>query len=409
MRAATLLRRVSTHDRLLHFVRESPWDDRAVRREVCGYIVDALQTREPITTWIVDDTGFLKQGSHSPGVQRQYTGSAGKIANCQLGVSLCIATRTEQVPIDFELYLPKSWTEDAERREKARIPEEMEFKTKTRLALDMIERAVADGVPGEVVLADSFYGRWSGFRETVRELGLDYAVAVDSDTLVWPLDKLGRRCGDAVLVRDLASKLGRIAFRRKTWRQGTKGKLSSHFYFQRVKVAHDDGTEPADREPVWLVIEWPKGESKPTKFVLTTLPRRMSKKQIVRTIKERWKTERVYQELKGQLGLDHFEGRSFTGWHHHESARPLLLRLRCCGAGQVFFPLGRRDESRPSGRRRGLSALQLEGHGEDSFATARIAIAKVLALWLPRCPLCHRHCNCPPRRGSPKPPHLRGG
>lgn len=314
------------HDRLLHFIRESPWDDRAVRREACWYVVDVLQEREPITTWIVDDTGFLKQGSHSPGVQRQYTGSAGKIANCQLGVSLSIATRTEQVPIDFELYLPKSWTEHAKRRKEARIPEELEFKTKTRLALDMIERAVADGVPGEVVLADSFYGRWSGFRERIRELGLDYAVAVDSDTLVWPLDKLGRRRGEAVLVRDLACRLGRIAFRRKTWREGTKGKLSSHFYFQRVKVAHDDGTEPADREPVWLVIEWPKGESKPTKFVLTTLPRRMSKKRIVRTIKERWKIERTYQELKGQLGLDHFEGRSFTGWHHHVSV------VLCCYA-----------------------------------------------------------------------------
>jgi SRSO17 transposase len=314
------------HDRLLHFVRESPWDDRAVRREASAYVVDVLQEREPITTWIVDDTGFLKQGSHSPGVQRQYTGSAGKIANCQLGVSLVIATGTEQVPIDFELYLPKSWTEDAERREKAHIPDDVEFKTKTRLALDMIERAVAEGVPGEVVLADSFYGRWHGFRETVRELGLDYAVAVDSDTLVWPLDKLGRRRGDAVLVRDLASKLGRRTFRRTTWREGSKSKLSSHFCFQRVKVAHDDGTEPADREPVWLVIEWPKGESKPTQFVLTTLPRRMSKKQIVRTIKERWKIERTYQELKGQLGLDHFEGRSFTGWHHHVSV------VLCCYA-----------------------------------------------------------------------------
>lgn len=314
------------HDRLLRFLSKSPWSDRDVRREAASYVIEVLQAREPITTWIVDDTGFLKQGSHSPGVQRQYTGSAGKIANCQLGVSLSIATRTEQVPINFELYLPKSWTESPERRADAHIPDEVSFKTKTQLALDMIARAVQDGVPGEVVLADAFYGRWHAFRETVREHGLDYAVAVDSDTLVWPLDKLGRRRGAAVRVRDLAAKLARGAFRRTTWREGTKGKLSSYFCFHRVKVAHDDGTEPAEREPVWLVIEWPKGESKPTKFVLTTLPRRLSKKQIVRIIRERWKTERVYEELKGELGLDHFEGRSFPGWHHHVSV------VLCCYA-----------------------------------------------------------------------------
>lgn len=314
------------HDRLLHFIRESPWDDRAVRREARCYVTDALQEREPITTWIVDDTGFLKHGSHSPGVQRQYTGSAGKIANCQLGVSLCIATRSEQVPIDFELYLPKSWTEDAARRDGARIADEVIFKTKPQLALDMIARAVDDGVPGDVVLADSFYGRSGEFRKTIRGHGLDYAVAVDSDTRVWLLDARGRRRGEVLQARQLADAIGRKAFRRITWREGARDKLSSRFCFRRVKVARADGTEPAEREPEWLVMEWPEGEPKPTDFVLTTLPRRMSRKQIVRTIKERWKTERAYRELKGELGLDHFEGRSFTGWHHHVSV------VLCCYA-----------------------------------------------------------------------------
>jgi SRSO17 transposase len=316
------------HDRLLHFVRESPWEDRPVRREAAAYVVSALAERERVSDWIIDDTGFIKQGKHSPGVQRQYTGSAGKITNCQIGVSLCVATATEQVPIDFELYLPQTWIDDAGRRKRARIPESITFKTKIDLALEMITRAVEDKVPGQNVLADTFYGRSSVFRDTVRVFGLDYAVAVDATTRVWLLDAIDRRRGEAIAVQQLGVELGSGAFRRLTWRDGTRPnkKLSSRFLFRRVKPAQDDGTEPTMREPVWLVIEWPEGEAKPTKFFLTTLRRRMSKKQIVRTIKERWKTERAYEELKGELGLDHFEGRSFIGWHHHVSV------VLCCYA-----------------------------------------------------------------------------
>lgn len=303
------------HDRLSHFVRESPWNDRTVRREAAAYVAAVLSTREPVTTWIIDDTGFLKQGKHSPGVQRQYTGSAGKICNCQIGVSLSIATRTEQVPIDFELYLPRSWTDDRKRREEARIPEALTFKTKIELALDMIDRAAADGVQGDTILADSFYGRSHEFRETIRLHGFDYAVAIDDDTLLWVLDARGRRRGNPVKAKDLAAALPKSAFRRFTWRTGSSGKLAGRFCFRRVRVAREDGLDP---EPVWLLIEWPPDAAKP-KFVLTTLPRRMSKKQIIRVVKERWKTERVYEELKGELGLDHFEGRSFVGWHHHVS------------------------------------------------------------------------------------------
>lgn len=339
------------HDRLLHFVRESPWNDRAVRREAATYVIAALSAREPITTWIIDDTGFLKQGGHSPGVQRQYTGSAGKICNCQIGVSLSIATRTEQAPIDFDLYLPRSWTDDARKRRRARIPKNVEFKTKPELAQEMIRRAAAAGVPGEVVLADSFYGRSHEFRETVRECGLDYAVAVDADTHVWAVDARGRRRGQAVEVRQLGVALGPRAFRKLTWRDGTHGKLAARFCFRRVKVARDDGTDPREREPVWLVIEWPEGEAQPTKFVLSTLPRRMSKKQIVCTIKERWKTERVYEELKGELGLDHFEGRSFVGWHHHVSV------VLCCYAFVVADKVRAFPPS--AGRTRRASAVPL--------------------------------------------------
>ena len=305
------------HNRLLHFLRSSPWDNQSVRLVAAKYAIHALSEREPVTNWVIDDTGFLKQGKHSVGVQRQYTGSAGKTTNCQVGVSLCVATRTAHVPIDFELYLPKSWTEDPCRRAEGKIPEEVIFETKIDLALKMIRRAVSAGLPGEVLLADSAYGESHVFRETVRELGLDYALGIHAPTKVWCLDAAGRRHGEALSVERLAQELGTRAFRRLTWREGTSGKLRSRFCFRRVKVAQDDGIEPAKHEALWLMIEWPEGEPTATKFTLTSLPRRMSKKRIVRTVKERWRTEYAYEELKGELGLDHFEGRSLPGWNHH--------------------------------------------------------------------------------------------
>lgn len=334
------------HDRLLHFLRESPWSDREVRREAARYVVEAMSAREPVTTWILDDTGFLKQGKLSPGVQRQYTGSAGKIANCQIGVSLSVATATEQVPIDMELYVPKSWTEDRRRCARARIPDSIVFKTKIELATDLIVRAVDDGIPGEVVLTDAAYGRARAFRDFVRGKKLDYAVAIDADARVWLLDESGRH-PDAVGVRQLGIELGERAFRKITWRDGTRSnkKLRSRFAFRRVKPAFDGEPEPMLREPLWLVIEWPEGESAPTKFFVTSLRRRMTKKQIVRTIKERWRIERAYEELKGELGLDHFEGRSYTGWNHHVSV------VLCCYAFVVaervraFSP-----QTRPTGQ-----------------------------------------------------------
>ncbi len=236
-----------------------------------------------------------------------------------VGTAETVATKHEHVPIDFALYMPRSWTDDAVRREQARVPEELVFKAKPELALDLITRAVEDKVPGDIVLVDAAYGASSEFRNTVRMFGLDLGVAVTASTKVWLLDTLERRHGAPVGAQDLGAKLGRRAFRRLTWRVGPGGKLSSCFAFRRVEVAHDDDTDAGDREPMWLMLEWPDGESKPTKFVLTTLLLRMSKKQIVRIVKERWRTERAYEELKGELGLDHFEGRSFQGWHHHIS------------------------------------------------------------------------------------------
>jgi SRSO17 transposase len=316
----------NVHRKLLYFLGRSAWDDRAVRLEAARYAIEAIEQREPITAWIVDDTGFLKQGDDSVGVQRQYTGSAGKITNCQIGVSLAVASSTEHLPLDFELYLPECWTDDAERRVQARIPDNVSFKTKITLALDMIERARQAGIAGEIMLADAAYGDSSEFRNGVRKLGFDFAVGIQSSMRVVRLDSRDRINEKPQTVAELVQRLGRKAFRKLTWREGTGKKLSSRFCFVRVKTSHDDGIPLADREPLWLVAEWLDGEDKPSKFLLTTLARRMSRKQIVRICKERWRTERMYEDLKGELGLDHFEGRSFPGWHHHISV------VLCCYA-----------------------------------------------------------------------------
>lgn len=333
----------SYHQKLGHFLADSAWSDRDVRRAAARYAIGAMTDREPIAAWVIDDTGFLKQGKHSPGVQRQYTGSAGKVTNCQIGVSLSIATATEHVPTDFELYLPECWANDPARRREARIPEDVTFKTKPQLAIDMLKRAVDDEVPVGVVLADAAYGNSSEFRNEIRWLGLDYAVGVDATTKVWRANTLDCRYGEPISARDLGVEIGQERFRQVTWREGTKAKLVSRFALRRVVPWHQDEWKPSEREAVWLVIEWPPGETAPTKFSLSTLPFDISAKQLVRTIKERWRTERVYQDLKGELGLDHFEGRTFRGWHHHVSVALACFSFVVAERVQRFSP-----QTRPS-------------------------------------------------------------
>lgn len=334
---------------MLEFLRVGRWRDEPVRLEAARYAIEVVSAHEPVHCWIIDDTGFLKQGKESVGVQRQYTGSAGKTTNCQVGVSLCIASRAEQFPIDFELYLPESWMDDQERRDKVRIPRDRTFKTKTELALDMIDRAAQAGIPGDVVLADSAYGESVEFRGTVRLLGFDYGVGIHSPTKVWMVDSRDEIVGDAIGVQQLGVVLGRKAFRRYSWREGTNGKkLWGRFCFRRVKAVADDGVPLAEREVMWLMMEWPPDEPKPTKFVLTTMPRRMTKKAIIRIVKERWKTERMYQELKGELGLDHYEGRSFPGWNHHVSVVICCYAYMISERARAFSPPARGQRSTSS-------------------------------------------------------------
>jgi SRSO17 transposase len=304
----------AVHERLVHFTGSAAWQDPGIRRYATDHALEAMQTHGPIATWIVDDTGFLKQGKHSPGVQRQYTGSAGKTANCQIGVSLVLATEHAHVATDFRLYIPESWAQDRKRCRRAHIPDEVGYSPKWCLALNMIEGAIAAGTPKGVVLGDCDYGNKTVFRDTLDGLGMQYSLEVQSTTMlrrVGSHGKLGKRMSVAELGAALRGRLRTV-----TWREGTKVTLHSRFARVRVVVDRDDGIA---RELQWLLIEWPKVEPRPTKFVLCTMPANTSCKQLVRTFKSRWRIERSYEDLKGELGLDHYEGRSFIGWHHHVS------------------------------------------------------------------------------------------
>lgn len=309
----------AVHQRLLHFLNDSPWSDRDVRRYAAKYGVDAITKNEPIIASVLDDTGFLKQGKHSVGVQRQYTGSAGKITNCQIAVSLSLVSEHEQLPVDFDLYLPRSWSDDNARRREARIPADVQFRTKPDIGLDLLRRAKEDGLPLGVVLADEAYGTSTQFRRGVRKLGLHYALAINRDTKVFPLDEKGKLADEALRADEYGLRLAyqKKAYQRTTWRNGTKGPLSARFAVRRVVPFHSDGTPPDQRERAWLVCEWRDGDVQPEHFYLAVVPHTMSKKRLIRLIKERWKTERAYEDLKGELGLDHFEGRRYPGWQHH--------------------------------------------------------------------------------------------
>jgi SRSO17 transposase len=307
------------HQRLLYFVADAPWSDRVVRRASAAWALHAATTRGPVQTTIIDDTGMLKQGTHSVGVARQYTGSAGKITNCQVAVTLAVATDHDTVPLDVALYLPDAWANDPAQRAAGKVPDDVAFQTKPQLALAMLAAARRDHVPlGEVVLADADYGRCRAFRDGVTALGLAYAVGVQSTQRIW--DATGLMTAP-MTVAEVASWLQPRQFRRLTWRDGRDGRpLSARFAFLRVYAAHGDAEPTRADRTEWLIVEWRDGEDEPVHFYLSTLPRRRRKRAIVRTLKERYRTEKMNEELKGEVGFDHYEGRFWRGWHHHVSA-----------------------------------------------------------------------------------------
>jgi SRSO17 transposase len=313
-----------------------------VRLDAARYAIPSITRHDPINAWILDDTGMLKQGSHSVGVQRQYTGSAGKIANCQIAVSLSVTTQRDHLPIDFDLFLPRSWTDDPRRRKEARIPKNIRFRTKTQIGLDLIRRAVEAEIPRGTVLADSAYGSSASFRRSLRELGLHYGVGIKTNTRVWRTDKSESRCGATIGVKDLATRIPKKAVRRITWKEGTKGRLSARFAFRRVIPSRADGVHLDQREVVWLIIEWEDGKKNP-KYHLCSLSRETNKKELVRSIKQRWRTERIYEDLKGELGFDHFEGRLFRGWQHHVSVVLCCYAFVAAERARAFSPSARKE------------------------------------------------------------------
>jgi SRSO17 transposase len=360
MAAVTAPARVAAqHQSLLHFVGEGRWSDEKVLAKVREMVLPEMQRHAPIGAWIVDDTSFPKQGQHSVGVARQYCGQLGKQDNCQVAVSLSLANDHASLPVAYRLYLPQEWADDRERLRKVGVPEDIGFKTKHAIALDQLRFACETGLPRGVVLMDAGYGNNSELRADITALELTYIAGILSNTTVWapgqgPLPpktwsgrgrppKLLRR--DAkhrpVSVKELALNLPKRAWRRIEWREGSVERLSSRFARVRIHVARRDFKRSASRPEEWLLIEWPEGEQEPTKYWLSTLAEGIAFHRLVDLAKLRWRIERDYQELKQEVGLGHFEGRGWRGFHHHATL---------CIAAYGFL-ISERETIPPSGPR----------------------------------------------------------
>jgi SRSO17 transposase len=333
------------HQSLLHFIGVGDWSDEKVLAKVSELVLPAITQQGSIEVWIIDDTGLPKKRRHSVGVKPQYCGQLGKEANCQVAVSLSIANHFASLPIGYRLYLPKEWAEDDARRERAGVPEDIRFKTKQQIALELIKRAHAADLPRGVLLMDLDYGRDSRLRTGVSALGLSYVAGIQPNVLMWgpgtspkrpdkSLNNNGRRNEpDLTSAREVARSLPEQAWRTISWREGSADWLSSRFARVRVRVGHN-GAIPGRVAEEWLLIEWPEGETKPSKFKywLSTLPAEISFHQLVDITKMRWRIERDYQELKQEVGLGHYEGRGWRGFHHHATlciaAYAFLVRER---------------------------------------------------------------------------------
>ncbi len=361
MAAVTAPKRAAAqHQSLLHFVNQSPWLDEKVLAKVREMVLPEIERHGPIEAWIIDDTGLPKKGRHSVGVARQYCGQVGKRDNCQVAVSLSIAHHHASLPVAYRLYLPRDWAEDGERRRKARVPEEVCFKTKPEIALEQLRWAYAAGIPRGVVLMDAAYGSNTDLRTSVSALALSYVAGVDPQTSVWapgteplpaipwsghgrrPSKRLRRDAGHRpISVAELALALPERAWRTITWREGAADCLRSRFARLRVRAAHGDYRRAERRAEEWLLIEWPPNESEPTRYWLSNLAGDITFRRLVDIAKLRWRIERDYQELKQEIGLGHYEGRGWRGFHHHATL---------CIAAYGFL-ISERETIPPSGPR----------------------------------------------------------
>jgi SRSO17 transposase len=322
---------VADYQSMQQFLTDSPWDPAGVVRAVAERVTAEID----VLAWVLDDTGFPKQGRHSPGVKRQYSGTLGKIGNCQIGVSVHAVGERGTVPLGWALYLPEEWCEDSERRAKAKIPEEIEFKTKPELGAELLERASGWEVPAAPVLGGAAYGDSTELRERLHHAEFQYVLSVSAQSAVFPPETTfavpkrqgatGRPRGrlrpdrKPVAIAELIAGLNRKEWQTVAFRDGTDGEpMSSDFAFVRVRAAHrwqwGFATEPREE---WLICEWPEGEQEPTDYWLSNLPADAEPDRLARLARLRWKIELDYKQLKGELGLDHYEGRSYFGWYHH--------------------------------------------------------------------------------------------
>jgi len=347
------------HQSMHHIVAKAAWDDAAVLAAVRRAVIPAIERHGPVAYWIVDDTAFPKQGQHSVGVARQYCGALGKQDSCQVAVSLSVANDLASLPVAYRLYLPETWAADPVRRAKAGVPEEIRFETKTAIALGQIQAAQAAGVPEGAVLGDAGYGDETGFRVGVAERGLRYVLGLRPGTSVWPPGQAplppppwsgrGRpptrlRRGpehQPASVKEVALGLPARAWRNVGWREGSQSELTSRFAAVRVRPAHRDTLRSEPWPEEWLLVEWPEGEAEPGQYWLSNLSPRTPLRRLVRLAKARWRIERDYQELKQEIGLGHYEGRGWRGFHHHASlciaAYGFLVAERCLFPPQHRF------------------------------------------------------------------------
>ena len=322
------------HQSLHHFVAKAQWNDQELLRRVAQWVVPVMDFSAG-GWWVIDDTGFPKKGTHSVGVARQYCGVLGKQDNCQVAVSVSLSCEDGSLPVAWQLYLPHMWAEDKARRVKAGIPEDIEFATKPQIALQQIRGLLAEGAPRHCVLADAGYGVDYAFRQGLSDLGLAYMVGITCVVVVWPPGVaplppkpysgtgrppvMPRRTAkrQPVSVKTLAQSLPESAFHNISWREGTNERLTGRFAALRVRCAGGNIGKARLLPEQWLLIEWPAGQAEPEKYYLSTLPETSALNDLVSAAHMRWRIERDYQDLKQDLGLGHYEGRGWRGFHHH--------------------------------------------------------------------------------------------
>jgi SRSO17 transposase len=318
------------YEALQHFLADSPWDAVVVQRAVAERVAPEIG----VEAWVIDDTGVPKDGKHSPGVKRQYSGTLGKIGNCQIVVSVHAVGERGTVPLDWALYLPEEWCEDLERRRKAKIPDDVEFQTKPELATGLIERAAGWKIPGAPVLGDEAYGKNTELRTRLDRAGIEYVLSINSDARVYEPDtvftvperkKGSRGPPPSALVADrepralteLAASLAGEAFQTLVYRTRDGEEVRSRFATLRVIAAHPVERDRCAPREEWLIIEWPDGDEQPSDYWISNLPADTATERLARLARLRWMIELDYRQLKGELGLDHYEGRSYRGFHHH--------------------------------------------------------------------------------------------